>query len=323
MIDTITLFKAFNYRSLAGNSKDMKRVGTSTYAYNMPKGSNLPKITINHDQRQYKDFLRAEVSVPKLLFGNNIESVGQTQIPMALKKISDYVSGIMGFDYDANSAKVSRVDYCYNFKLSAKDVPLYINAIKGASLSKMQRVIYGDGTVEFKNNSSRILLYDKYQETCHSYKKKKATKEDVERSIGILRLEVRYVRAGSCQRFAKERLSAKHFPAYLFTEKAAEYALSSALNRLGLASRVESIDNRYAKILNYCSIKESERLLGFLHLSDALGGIENTKQYYSPATFKRRVSDIEKALVNLNTCSNVYLPPLELNFESDLMAKAA
>lgn len=129
-----------------------------------------------------------QFSAPKLLYGNSLENVKLEHTEKLEGILQNRLNGI--FDTDFMNSKVSRLDVTQNIEVE-NEIPLYVHSLEKAySGNKRYRVEkFSDETLTIKNNSRRILVYDKVREALEN---KDITRQEAKAYGNILRLEVQH-----------------------------------------------------------------------------------------------------------------------------------
>jgi hypothetical protein len=230
----------------------------------------------------YGSRLDATLSLPKFLYGNNVQMVeSEDEVQRGLAELSNTVSDIAGIKFNAFDADVTGLHVCYNWKLNEPEVYARLNALRGAHLPRMNRVFIDDGgadngSVYFKNSSEEFVVYAKHAETLRLRRKGAVTDKEVRASNGMLRAEHRLLNSESCKRKATALyLPDKRADSFLRME-IAENILNEKMKQLGLDKQIESGDVRFGKLRNHYGIQSNQykRLVQFLALADE-HGIDN------------------------------------------------
>ena len=107
------------------------------YTYNIPaKHGYFPRLTVNPRwQNGIQIPLRIEFSVPKLLFGNNVDELGQNDWETVIATLKSKLSqmGVKVFSAQLENALVSAVHFSKNIVLS----PHYTASIALKTLGKV------------------------------------------------------------------------------------------------------------------------------------------------------------------------------------------
>jgi hypothetical protein len=306
MIDTVTLGHSFRGRppSEAVKLFDCVDGGPGGFVnrrvFKMAAEGRLPRprllICTGRDGFWH---LQVTVSLPKMLFGNNVRMVTDDEVREALAMITGLVSSFMNMDFDAFTAVVRRVDYCYNFRVGAVNVRRYLKAIAGANFPRRTRrtheaSVYFESGAKSKRGrkwkSCSTKFYDKNAEVRGHTLSGTVQEEDLLAAAGVLRVESSFLsRAG--RRLASISGSGDRTAAGLLTGRVAVLALNHDLKSLGLAEPILPTDSRLDKIRAACGEKATPPLAGFLTLLDCYGehfwkqGIDTVlavKQFSSP-----------------------------------------
>lgn len=289
------------------------------WVFNIPDQARLT-WSVGHEGLSY---IRVEHSLPKLLRKNNVEMITALDVRKGLEYISEYTSNmtrhITHREFDANTARVVRVDYCFNFNVGEENIVPYISAVANRNVSRMDRELINDTSVYFKNKGKHknreILLYGKLAELLAC----KKTGDELEAAKGMLRLESRFLRADSVNRLAKQMGFERPSSDLLLTQEIADAVLVKDLERLGLDKSTVPLDDRIATLLRaYPREGRGQRLAGFVALLDRYGEgfwkIPDTHtskgSYYRDA---RSCKDVNVWRCALNTEA---LPPLRLNWDA-------
>jgi hypothetical protein len=182
MIDTVKLLIPFNarpewiarfrqLRTLDATSGVSKTNINPSSGYKMA-GIYLPRLTYterpSQDGRTYK--LAIELSLPKLLYGNNFSEVTETDFDGITKKLSELLYKTYDIWLTANAlatSDVGRIDYCKNIVFADyTPVSTIVGSMRTADISKT----YDVQKTDFKNgghiwhihtNSLDVAMYDK------------------------------------------------------------------------------------------------------------------------------------------------------------------
>lgn len=282
------------------------------------------------------EYLFAEVSLPKLLFDNNVQMLAHADVPTALDRISNLVSVYAETDFDAANADLSQIDVSYNWNLTELETYARINAVKLADYPrKMRRDIEQDdiASVYFtsagKKKYEKIKLYSKSAETAKLVRQKPpmANDEHYKNSIGVLRLEHSLFNE-KLKRLAQKEFSYSDIKAKtLLNPSFAEQIIKKDMEILSLNKTVYGFDERIERLREYCTDKgyfkksKFKRLFATLCLSDEFGADNLVKlDYLARSTFYRERKELNAADVWMSKANRQNLPPLSAPaFDSSLI----
>jgi hypothetical protein len=163
----------------------------------LKNGIYKPRLTltnrINHTGRR-EATLRVELSLPKLLFGNNFDELQDSDFPTIIEALRQKLKemGVIVFTHLLTNAPVSAVHYSKNIPLTDGTTPnYYINKIKEAnvklSLDVNQTDYRNDGhSFKWHCNSYEVAFYDKIKDLEMS---RKSDKRSIE-SDGVMQLDI-------------------------------------------------------------------------------------------------------------------------------------
>lgn len=199
-------------------------------------------------------------------------------------------------DIDRSEWKVKRIDVCWNFNVGSK-VTDYLSQLSFMKYPRKDTVTYNQTeTVIWKNNSSRIMFYDKEKER----RRKDAPSSAIQRAKGILRMEVspsdHEMKDYSIDKRALHLLTKEFF--VFITRKISPYLAFSGTQELTM---------EWLESLN--SVQVAETLIGFTSLGKAFG-YATMKQLYSQGTFSNRMKLLEKSP------RTTILSPLEISYSA-------
>lgn len=241
-------------------------------------------------------YVAAEVSLPKMAFGENVTLLYQRDLPGVYKRASEYVSDSIGVAADVATWNLSRCDYCYCWQVD-EDLPLYLSAIGRLHLSRHKRRAMAD-SCDFYSGANVVKFYDKHFES------------GLDAAEGVLRLEatVRSVRYMAERWLARNR-TAKD----LLRDECAVKVLSYFMGRLGMTDKpIRSRSGALQELVAEFGVREAERLWLFAELLSLLGS--GAKGLYSERTFYRRRRQLKDAglLAWHGGDGGIELPPLRI-----------
>ncbi len=138
-------------------------------------GYYKPRLTLFRSVRPlqgYKTLLRIEVSLPKLLFGNNFEELTRKDFTAVINKLTNALKsmGVATTPEQLAQADVSAIHYAKNIPLTDGSTPYhYINKIKEANIKlslDVNQTDYRNEGHSFKwhCNSYEVVFYDKIRD---------------------------------------------------------------------------------------------------------------------------------------------------------------
>ncbi|MEF2245380.1 hypothetical protein [Paenibacillus sp. IITD108] len=241
--------------------------------------------------------LSIQVSIPKLLYGNNVTLINQQDIPRFFERVQERIYQLFSIKIPHSEWSISRADICWNFQ-AGKDVGEYVRMLSKQKLAfKNTRSFNQDQTVEFFNKSSRIIFYDKQRQM----QKEKALPEIVEQSKGILRLEIK-PSDNDMKKFSPTKNAVE-----LLNKQFFDYMTTKVLNEIEYPSSVSTLDFSWV-MENKQNISKIETLLGFQVLQDTFEE-SALRQLYTPSTYANRKTLAKKMTIPTGNC----LEPLAIN----------
>jgi len=222
MLDTVILQIPINYSAIIDHSqftpstKGIVDNPASFYKYtnnptNRDRASGIYKPRLTIIKRANRIYLKVELSVPKLLFGNNLDETEETDFDEVVNKLRKVIEqkGVRLWTHEIEKAEVLRFDPSKNIPLSKG----YTSSFAIRELSKinlnqkldLERVSFrNDGeSIQLYANRHSLVLYDKINDL-NKPAKRAIDKDQIsqqmnlfeyikkeERNLEVLRLEVR------------------------------------------------------------------------------------------------------------------------------------
>lgn len=226
--------------------------------------------------------LTIQVSIPKLLYGNNVKAIEQSDIPIFFQRVQERLQLLFGIQIAYEDWRITRLDVCCNFHVGNRTGEYVRQLSKGKMPYKDTRNYNHDETVEFFNKSSRVMLYDKYKQC----KRIKEPMEIIEQSKGILRLEIR-PSDNDLKKYSKQKRAID-----LVTHSFYSYIVKKTLEGLPYSENVKTID--YEWILeNKEEISRIETYLGFTIIKN-LFHESGLKEIYTTSTLINRKNMVKQ-----------------------------
>jgi hypothetical protein len=264
-----------------------------------------------------RDWLMAEVSLPKMARGNNVASLSEGESLATLDRLSDFVSREAGRDFDARAALVSRLDFAANFRVGEETTLDYITLGKQTQLTKMHpRHELTTAAFESKGKGKKIQLYSKF----HDVLKDHATNHPlVAEARGVLRLETELKKRDVVRRCGEKLGFPDARASEMVLERVGLEILNKALLELGIgdASPISShVDLLREKFGGGRRLRE---LLGMKALFDKYGlnFYLRSELHISRASYYKAMRALKDAGVFLDAPNSRALPPLRLVASSE------
>lgn len=236
MIDTVKLFTTafdlakdnkFQLQTISGLSTgEVKHEKTFC---NLDHGA---RFTIKRNFNDQGKSLFCEVSLPKLLYGNSLKELKQTDLDQCVSILdTQFQSAGAVIDKGAlENMALSRLDYCKNVKVD-HCITDYISQLKNCFIQGRTRTNWNLETCTFFNGSQEFCAYNKILETLAHYSSAESAGIDKNTKQDILRIESRLKKARTIQNTLKRKTFAECFNFDLAKNK-----LLSDFNRLVLDS---------------------------------------------------------------------------------------
>jgi len=270
MIDTIKIrhqISHFENQDFKQTWEYRSKLNYEVWFLNPKKSKILPRLTIVHTLKgEY--YLSAEVSLPKMIFGNNVYLPNQIEIEKGLNLINEYIESLTGLKFDVSSAIVTRIDFVKDFTFEEAKVGRLI-----FELSKMflpnKRFLY-DSTLYYgtKSGSKEVCIYSKYREV----QSENEVNPDIKKMAnGILRLEVRYKKLYVIKTLVKKlRLKDCTIKSFL-NENVLKQIVSEVTKSLNFNELLISKETNLEILMKRYSFLTAIRLSGFIDVVSLLG----------------------------------------------------
>lgn len=215
-----------------------------------------------------KVYLSVRVSMPKFLFGSNLDLPNQEGIRQGLSKLSEYVTEKSGLEFDAKTAIVWEVHFTKDFfvgeyrmkqvisKLSAMNIPRFDKA----QHSESTLYFHSKGTGKISNKPRTICIYDKHKERLSI----SASANDIEQSKGILRLEFRYKKTNVVKTLVKKLHLPNREAQTILTESVSNIVLDSVERQILSLLEESSSENPIIKLRGNFSKRRTDTLISHL-----------------------------------------------------------
>jgi hypothetical protein len=204
MFDTVT----FRTERRKPPAYELRRLGFTKpfdgsgkiWKWKPPAGSRLPRI--NWISSQSGDYLTVfEVSLPKLLYGNNVETIKTDAEAMrAVDALSVFASDVTYTECDLRRWDVVRLDACHSWNVTETEVAARVRALGSAHVRRMKPEPFPHG-MYWKTKSETLFAYSKHSDLCEAIREGEAIPDEVlQMSIGNFRLERRFLNRGAIKR---------------------------------------------------------------------------------------------------------------------------
>lgn len=302
-IDTVKISHAYRPDDLPSVEELMRRnfvivyrqEGSNkiTHAHLRPasKKSTQPNLKITISEHGYSG-ISAEVSIAKLVSGNGLGKQTNADIECALDAIEDYIRKRVGFEFDARTAKVRRLDANADFLVGENQVIPFINSIS-CNDSRLTRGTFGSTTKQYSNVGRTLIAYGKKNQIEAKYKKGKATIEDVKAAEGLLRVESRLNNIEAVKRFAESYVMPNE-AYHLLTIGLASRLMENALKLLNLDTSKLTEDGLYETLKRDFGQKTPE-IIGIMKLREEYGEDFWKWLGWSPSTYYRKMKTLKAA----------------------------
>lgn len=271
------------------------------YYYNPPDElGTLPRFTFRPKSHAGTRQISVEVSLPKLVFGNNHELL--TDVGPALDRLDDIIAADPALPPmpPMADAPLSRLDLCCNYHVGDL-LPHYINALAALTYPRRDTLRFNAETVEFRAASIKSKFYDKHAET------------QGQAPPGTLRHEITYHRARPIkQAFAT---NTPVLPTHIIPD-IVEAILAQDLARLGILDKPFPTADTAAPVLrvSFGTIR-GPRLYGLLRIYQDLGTDATARLLgITRNALNRSLADIRSAgIATAITDAHQDLPPLRVS----------
>jgi hypothetical protein len=272
-----------------------RRGGRTCAAHSKPFGRREgdPHITIilSENVSSYSGMI-IECSLAKLVNGTGLGKQTDEDIACGLDAIEDCIRILIGFDFDARTARVRRFDVNADFRVGGGRILLFEKALSRPHSSLTPSNIAGT-TVNFYNKSRAFAIYDKKKEMERRFKEGRVSLEDVSAAEGLLRIESRLQTPAAISRFAK-KLSLKNIANDLMTTDVALAFISEGVTQLSLDKPKFSTEARSSMLIEEFG-KDAAEMLGTLMYKELLGEDFWKDLGWSKSTYNRKKRELVAA----------------------------
>ncbi len=290
---TVGFYSKYNHYQL-GSRSNMKCQQNPT-TYELKNGIYKPRLTVTNRLNKFAQFeitLKAELSIPKLLFGNNFDEVEETDFAkvtsLLKKKFNDM--GVLIFEKYIPIATVSSIHYSKNIPLTDYTTPFtYIKEIYKANINQRldlnQTDFRNEGhSLKFRANQFEVAFYDKLKDLNKAkISGKRAEEKDngiqlklfeqkpIKKPFEVLRMEVRLNRKRKIEQVLdKIGLDIEANFQNLFKKEISQKVLLYYLNE---------IEAGYPSLLSY-DYKDPKRFISNFIVNNPKAGLRKTLQMF-------------------------------------------
>jgi hypothetical protein len=307
MFDTVT----FRTERRKPPAYELRRLGFfkphdgagARWLWKPPAGSRQPRIKWTSSQSG--DYLTVfEVSLPKLLYGNNVETIKtDAEVMRAVDSLSVMASDITGTDCDLRRWDVVRLDACHSWDVTETEVTARIKALGGAHVNRMKPEPYPHG-MYWKTDSGTLLAYSKHSDLCEAIREGEDIPDEVlKASVGNFRLERRFMKRPAIKRSIVKPFGLGNERAEnVLRANIAEAIINEDIMALNLDKPLESGDARKARLLERCDGFNNKffRLSAFLDAYADPYLRERMKSEMNDQTFRNYRKELEAVGVLLD-----------------------
>lgn len=239
LIDTVRLWaqarptqEQFRWHWQKREVTPARKTPHTEYFFNPDKASGIPlRATYRPESRQGPDQFLIEVSLPRVVFGNNWTLIPDVETAtQALDEMIEALSALPPLP-PSIEMPLSRLDICYNYPVGAL-LPYYIEALSRLDYPHRTTVRFNAQTVEYRAKCVKSKFYDKHIESARLA------------PPGLLRHEITFQRAKEI----KHALGADHPVTLsdLTNNELLRYFLERDLERLGIRGKTFATVNTAA-----------------------------------------------------------------------------
>ncbi len=256
--------------------------------------------SINYSPRSGR--ISVGVSLPKLLYGQNVSLLAPSDVPAALDGLSNRIT-------DAVQAPIpwcgdwtiqGRSDVAYSWQAGAL-VPEYLDAFSQIALP-YHWLDRAGSSVYWKNDRRWVRFYDKFRES------------GIPEASGILRFEIQMNRA---REELGDRGMKSDKASDLINWPTARAVLDRYLGKLGVDDlKIDDEDQTFSKLVKAFGLAKGTRLHGYLVAKRRYGRDGLLSRGHNRATdtewMRRNAADLKKAGISIAVTAGEALPPLIL-----------
>lgn len=240
--------------------------------------------------------LRADVSLPKFIYGNNISLPSTRELNEALERISHWITREIRLSFDAFTASTCRIDYATNYETVRKNTGAFFDRYQRFWIPRLKfRPDLSRATSAYYGNASRMIrMYDKlFQERGPDESSETNSASD----ISLIRIEYMLASEPSVVNFAK-RLG---FPDTKVQTMISDESRKAAITEMSRLLQLETFDPEADFSFSYFlkqtkNISRAQRLSSFVSAFQLLGPHFHRQKTarMSDATYVRQLRECQK-----------------------------
>lgn len=274
-------------KALAGFEQDYTSDGMRYYKNILTESG--AKLTISY--RKEFGYLCVRISLPKMIYGTNVETFYGSDVDKAISKVNSILLGEQIYA-DFSDFKIFQMELSHNYVCHSKSEKLrYLNTFKSRRLSRKSNRAYPTSMV-YKNKSSRLTIYDKAAEMrIHS------NKPITDETENILRVEYKLNKT-ALKHYSKD-LSVSH----VLHDTDLQMVYLNEHSKADIFQKTLSYPQFFNVLGNFIADKkerEKDKILNFYQYINE-NGESSAKEAYSPYLFKKYIS-----IMKVNGYSPIY-----------------
>lgn len=310
MFDTVRLNTVGSYKDISQLKKRGWEQITRTRSIQGKEFNKVQLVLKRSESPHYLSYspdpwgeLKVETSLPKILYGDNVELLRDEDIPNVLDELSNRIADSFGDIPHVGEWRVhGRIDAVFEWNAiwdNENHVVDYLHAFKSLELPRhYSQSVDRESTLYWRNKSRVIRMYDKEAEA------------KVDKACGILRFEVQSNRASSELKGVAEVESTKAKD--VLTWNNAKAILERYLDRLGTDLVVTDEEKAFRLMIKHFGYTKSRRLLGVIHAHRIFSRDELENMGASRITLWRDIREVNSIRLSVATNESGLLPPLTL-----------
>lgn len=208
--------------------------------------------------------LRVHVSLPKYLWGHNVDLINGEEISDSLRRLSHDVLDISGMRFEAPPARIARIDFATDLQLDAADADRFFDRNRRFIVPRMpyRKDISKDRTLYHGNASRMLRLYDKTLESGTS-----------QQNLTHVRCEYVLTNESAVRRFAQRIGVHDHKATTILSQAVRRVAINEMFNLL----RLDSFDPKADYSFDYFfartdgDLNKARRCSSFVDVFETLG----------------------------------------------------